>query len=79
MARRLLTDPNESLRDALKELLFSNDQFRWGRLENLLREVTRLPSLFVSLPLLCALVVMGSTKGSTLVVPQEVVCVTSRR
>ena len=39
MARRLLTDPNESLRDALKELLFSNDQFRWGRLENLLREV----------------------------------------
>jgi len=38
MARRLLTDPSPKLRDALQELLFENDEFRWARLENLLRE-----------------------------------------
>jgi hypothetical protein len=34
MARRLLTDPSPKLRDALQELLFENDEFRWARLEN---------------------------------------------
>ncbi|KAL8484359.1 hypothetical protein ACS0TY_026874 [Phlomoides rotata] len=35
-AKRLLTDPNPYLRDALIELLFKDGRFRWGRLENLL-------------------------------------------
>uniref|UniRef100_A0A7S0RXD1 Protein kinase domain-containing protein n=1 Tax=Pyramimonas obovata TaxID=1411642 RepID=A0A7S0RXD1_9CHLO len=38
MARRLLTDPSASLRESLLELLFKEEVFRWGRLENLLRE-----------------------------------------
>ena len=38
MARRLLTDPRPQLRDAFTELLFKDGQFRWNRLENLLRE-----------------------------------------
>jgi predicted unusual protein kinase regulating ubiquinone biosynthesis (AarF/ABC1/UbiB family) len=35
-AKRLLTDPNPYLRDALIELLFKDKKFRWNRLENLL-------------------------------------------
>nr|KJB74982.1 hypothetical protein B456_012G017300 [Gossypium raimondii] len=35
-AKRLLTDPNPYLRDALIELLFKDERFRWNRLENLL-------------------------------------------
>lgn len=35
-AKRLLTDPNPYLRDALVELLFRDGRFRWNRLENLL-------------------------------------------
>ncbi|KAL9268271.1 ACTIVITY OF BC1 COMPLEX KINASE 3, chloroplastic-like protein [Drosera capensis] len=35
-AKRLLTDPNPYLRDALIELLFKGGKFRWNRLENLL-------------------------------------------
>ncbi|CAH9147998.1 unnamed protein product [Cuscuta epithymum] len=35
-AKRLLTDPNPYLRDALIELLFKEGKFRWSRLENLL-------------------------------------------
>eukprot|EP00959_Pyramimonas_sp_CCMP1952_P412128 8635959-Pyramimonas_sp.AAC.1 len=38
MARRLLMDPNASLRESLMELLFKDEEFQWGRLENLLRE-----------------------------------------
>ena len=38
MARRLLTDTRPQLRDAFTELLFKDGQFRWNRLENLLRE-----------------------------------------
>lgn len=37
-AKRLLTDPNPYLRDALIELLFKDGKFRWNRLENLLAE-----------------------------------------
>ncbi|KAG5059855.1 hypothetical protein JHK87_000884 [Glycine soja] len=37
-AKRLLTDPNPYLRDALIELLFQDGRFRWGRLENLLAQ-----------------------------------------
>ncbi|KAK9928575.1 hypothetical protein M0R45_025704 [Rubus argutus] len=35
-AKRLLTDPNPYLRDALIELLFKDGKFRWSRLESLL-------------------------------------------
>ncbi|XP_028754115.1 protein ACTIVITY OF BC1 COMPLEX KINASE 3, chloroplastic [Neltuma alba] len=35
-AKRLLTDPNPYLRDALIQLLFKDGRFRWNRLENLL-------------------------------------------
>ncbi|XP_078437771.1 protein kinase superfamily protein [Wolffia australiana] len=35
-AKRLLTDPNPYLRDALIELIFKDGRFRWNRLENLL-------------------------------------------
>ncbi|RDX61946.1 Protein ACTIVITY OF BC1 COMPLEX KINASE 3, chloroplastic, partial [Mucuna pruriens] len=37
-AKRLLTDPNPYLRDALIELLFKDGKFRWNRLENLLAQ-----------------------------------------
>nr|KJB73079.1 hypothetical protein B456_011G213700 [Gossypium raimondii] len=37
-AKRLLTDPNPYLRDALIELLFKDGRFRWNRLEDLLIE-----------------------------------------
>ncbi|PKI54711.1 protein ACTIVITY OF BC1 COMPLEX KINASE 3, chloroplastic [Punica granatum] len=37
-AKRLLTDPNPYLRDALIELLFQDGKFRWNRLENLLEQ-----------------------------------------
>jgi predicted unusual protein kinase regulating ubiquinone biosynthesis (AarF/ABC1/UbiB family) len=37
VAKRLLTDPAPELRSSLKNLLFREDQFRWNRLENLLR------------------------------------------
>jgi len=37
-AKRLLTDPNPYLRNALIELLFKDGSFRWNRLENLLKQ-----------------------------------------
>lgn len=37
VAKRLLTDPAPELRQSLQELLFKGGDFRWNRLENLLR------------------------------------------
>lgn len=37
VAKRLLTDPAPELRSSLKNLLFRGEEFRWNRLENLLR------------------------------------------
>ncbi len=37
VAKRLLTDPAPELRSSLQDLLFQNGNFRWNRLENLLR------------------------------------------
>jgi predicted unusual protein kinase regulating ubiquinone biosynthesis (AarF/ABC1/UbiB family) len=37
VANRLLTDSNPELRNSLKDLLFSDGEFRWTRLENLLK------------------------------------------
>lgn len=37
VAKRLLTDPSPQLRASLQDLLFKDGDFRWNRLENLLR------------------------------------------
>jgi predicted unusual protein kinase regulating ubiquinone biosynthesis (AarF/ABC1/UbiB family) len=37
VAKRILTDPAPELRQSLIDLLFKEDEFRWNRLENLLR------------------------------------------
>ncbi|MBW4522449.1 MAG: AarF/ABC1/UbiB kinase family protein [Scytolyngbya sp. HA4215-MV1] len=37
IAKRLLTDPSPELRTSLRDLLFKDGNFRWNRLENLLR------------------------------------------
>lgn len=37
VAKRLLTDPSPELRSSLRDLLFKEGEFRWNRLENLLR------------------------------------------
>jgi predicted unusual protein kinase regulating ubiquinone biosynthesis (AarF/ABC1/UbiB family) len=37
VAKRLLTDPSPQLRNSLRDLLFKDGNFRWNRLENLLR------------------------------------------
>jgi aarF domain-containing kinase len=38
ITRRLLTDPDPSLRSSLEDLVLSEGALRWGRIENLLRE-----------------------------------------
>mmetsp|Transcript_17309 Transcript_17309/g.43443 ORF Transcript_17309/g.43443 Transcript_17309/m.43443 type:complete len:830 (-) Transcript_17309:636-3125(-) len=38
IARRLLTDPAPELRESFEDLILKDGQFRWSRLENLLRE-----------------------------------------
>ncbi|MEN9225047.1 MAG: AarF/ABC1/UbiB kinase family protein [Thermostichus sp. HHBFW_bins_43] len=40
VAQRLLSDPAPELRVSLRELLFNQGQFRWNRLENLLRNAS---------------------------------------
>jgi predicted unusual protein kinase regulating ubiquinone biosynthesis (AarF/ABC1/UbiB family) len=40
VAKRLLTDPAPELRSSLQELLFKDGEFRWNRLENLLRNAS---------------------------------------
>ncbi|MGK7946085.1 MAG: ABC1 kinase family protein [Microcystaceae cyanobacterium] len=43
VAKRLLTDQSEQLRNSLKDLLFRDNTFRWNRLENLLRNAMNSP------------------------------------
>ena len=43
IAKRLLTDQSDELRTSLKELLFKDNNFRWNRLENLLRNAKDSP------------------------------------
>ncbi|MEL6384113.1 MAG: AarF/ABC1/UbiB kinase family protein, partial [Cyanobacteria bacterium J06626_18] len=40
VAKRLLTDPSPQLRSSLQDLLFKNGEFRWNRLENLLKNAS---------------------------------------
>jgi predicted unusual protein kinase regulating ubiquinone biosynthesis (AarF/ABC1/UbiB family) len=41
VSKRLLTDPAPELRASLKDLLFKDGNFRWNRLENLLRNAAK--------------------------------------
>jgi predicted unusual protein kinase regulating ubiquinone biosynthesis (AarF/ABC1/UbiB family) len=43
VAKRLLTDPSPELRASLRDLLFKDGDFRWNRLENLLRNAGNSP------------------------------------
>ncbi|WP_013320776.1 ABC1 kinase family protein [Gloeothece verrucosa] len=43
IAKRLLTDPSDELRNSLRDLLFKEGSFRWNRLENLLRNAKNSP------------------------------------
>jgi predicted unusual protein kinase regulating ubiquinone biosynthesis (AarF/ABC1/UbiB family) len=43
VSKRLLTDSAPQLRDSLRDLLFKDGQFRWNRLENLLRNARSNP------------------------------------
>lgn len=43
IAKRLLTDSSEELRNSLRDLLFKDGSFRWNRLENLLRNAKDSP------------------------------------
>lgn len=43
ISKRLLTDPSPELRASLKDLLFKDGNFRWNRLENLLRNAAQSP------------------------------------
>ena len=40
-ARRLMEDPDPSLRESLKEMLFDGDIFRWQRLDNLISSASQ--------------------------------------
>ena len=40
-ARRLMEDPDPSLRESLKEMLFDGDIFRWQRLDNLIASASQ--------------------------------------
>jgi predicted unusual protein kinase regulating ubiquinone biosynthesis (AarF/ABC1/UbiB family) len=43
VSKRLLTDPSPELRNSLRDLLFKDGNFRWNRLENLLRNARSSP------------------------------------
>lgn len=43
VAKRLLTDPAPELRASLQDLLFKEGEFRWNRLENLIRNARNSP------------------------------------
>ncbi|XP_027334688.1 protein ACTIVITY OF BC1 COMPLEX KINASE 3, chloroplastic-like [Abrus precatorius] len=77
-AKRLLTDPNPYLRDALIELLFQDGKFRWGRLENLLVQGRMDRDFSAKEALQPVLKVLLSPDGEELrtLVIKEAVCVT---
>ncbi|MGB3495549.1 MAG: AarF/ABC1/UbiB kinase family protein [Elainellaceae cyanobacterium] len=43
VSKRLLSDPSPELRASLQDLLFKDGEFRWNRLENLLRNASNSP------------------------------------
>ena len=44
-AKRLMEDPDPQLRESLKEMLFDNKKFKWGRLEDLLSNAAKQTNL----------------------------------
>ncbi|XP_010921140.1 protein ACTIVITY OF BC1 COMPLEX KINASE 3, chloroplastic [Elaeis guineensis] len=77
-AKRLLTDPNPYLRDALIELLFKDGRFRWNRLENLLVQGRKDRDFTAKDALQPVLKLLVSPDGEELraLVVKEAVCVT---
>jgi predicted unusual protein kinase regulating ubiquinone biosynthesis (AarF/ABC1/UbiB family) len=63
VAKRLLTDPAPELRTSLKELLFKDGEFRWNRLENLLRNARNIEDYDLSGALRQALDFLFSERG----------------
>jgi hypothetical protein len=63
VAKRLLTDPAPELRASLKELLFKDGDFRWNRLENLLRNARNIEDYDLSGALRQALDFLLSERG----------------
>ncbi|NET25628.1 AarF/ABC1/UbiB kinase family protein [Okeania sp. SIO1I7] len=63
VAKRLLTDPAPELRTSLKDLLFKDGDFRWNRLENLLRNASNSDDYDISKVLDQALDFLLSERG----------------
>lgn len=64
VARRLLSDPAPELRASLKDLLFKEGQFRWNRLENLLRNARNSPDYDFNLILKQTVDFIFSSRGT---------------
>ncbi|MBF2078921.1 MAG: AarF/ABC1/UbiB kinase family protein, partial [Synechococcales cyanobacterium T60_A2020_003] len=63
VARRLLTDPSPELRASLRDLLFKEGDFRWNRLENLLKNARNSPDYDTSQTLDQAVDFLFSERG----------------
>jgi predicted unusual protein kinase regulating ubiquinone biosynthesis (AarF/ABC1/UbiB family) len=63
VAKRLLTDPAPELRSSLRDLLFKDNQFRWNRLENLLKNAKSSDDYDISQALNQALEFLFSERG----------------
>lgn len=63
VAKRLLTDPAPELRSSLRDLLFQDGNFRWNRLENLLKNARHSDDYDVSQLLNQALEFLFSQRG----------------
>ncbi|MGB3512518.1 MAG: AarF/ABC1/UbiB kinase family protein [Microcoleaceae cyanobacterium] len=64
VAKRLLTDQAPELRTSLKDLLFKDGEFRWNRLENLLRNASNSDDYDISKVLDQALDFLLSERGA---------------
>ncbi|MEM7770156.1 MAG: AarF/ABC1/UbiB kinase family protein, partial [Cyanobacteria bacterium P01_A01_bin.37] len=64
VAKRLLSDPAPELRASLKDLLFKQGQFRWNRLENLLRNASNSPDYDLNVILNQTLDFLFSDRGA---------------
>jgi predicted unusual protein kinase regulating ubiquinone biosynthesis (AarF/ABC1/UbiB family) len=63
VAKRLLTDPSPELRSSLRDLLFKDGEFRWNRLENLLKNAKSSDDYDLSQALNQALEFLFSERG----------------
>ena len=65
-ARRLMEDPDPQLRESLKEMLFDNEKFNWGRLEDLLSNAAKQTNLDLEKLLDEVIDLLFSSKGGFL-------------